>query len=43
MYFRRHVFSPSALHADDFWFGESGSDIQLLEARCRESLSKVAT
>jgi len=30
----RHVFSPSALLADDFCFWESGSDIQLLEARC---------
>ena len=39
----RHVFSSSALYADDFCFWESGSDIQLLEARCQESLSKVAT
>jgi len=39
----RHVFSPSALYADDLLFWETGGDIKLLEERCQESLSKVPT
>jgi len=37
-----HVFSPSALYADDLLFWERSGDIKLLEERCQESLSKVA-
>jgi len=34
------ITSPSALYADDFCFGESGSDVTLLNQLCQRSLTK---